>query len=600
MLNGYCRAASRRGVGIGVAALVALGGMLASATEASAAGGELATFGLNNYGQLGTTAASGAPPALVTLPGATGSVVQVASGSDHTLAVTSTGQLYAFGENDYGQLGIGTNSGTTTPNPTPALVTLPGATGTVARVAAGTNFSLVVTSTGQLYAFGSNQAGQLGTSSNYGTVDANSTPKLVNLPGISGTVSQVAAGGGQSLAITTSGQLYSFGYNFFGQLGTTTNNEVIKPPYEAPTTVSLPSGSPAEVAAGDDFSLVMTSSGKLYSFGENDFGQLGVMTNSGDSAANPAPAAVMLSGASGTLSQIAAGSEHSLALTSSGQLYAFGFNYSGQLGSTTNNETFKPNPVPTQVTGIGGTITNINVDPASSLAGTSSGQLFSFGQNSYGELGRPANEEPNPTPDAASVPGPVLAIGHSEGFSSAVIVEAEPAPTVTKVSPKRGPANGKTTVTITGTSFYGITAVKFGSATSPQIVINSPTSISAESPASTTGRVDITVVSANGTSATTSKDRFTFEAPTVTSVDPSSGSTAGGYKVTVDGSGFALGSATTFKFGTAAASSVDCTSTTSCTMLVPAAAKTGTVYVIATVGKKSSKKEPPGDQFTYS
>lgn len=600
MLNGHCRAARRRGLGMCLVALAALAGVLASATGASAAGGELTTFGLNNYGQLGTTAASGAPPALVTLPGATGSVAQVASGTDHTLAVTSTGQLYAFGENDCGQLGIATNSGTTTPNPTPALVTLPGATGTVARVAAGTNFSLVVTTTGQLYAFGCNGSGQLGTSSNYGTSNANSTPKLVNLPGISGTVSQVAGGGGQSLVITTSGQLYSFGYNYFGQLGTTTNNEVIKPPYQAPTTVSLPSGSPAEVAAGDDYSLVMTSGGQLYSFGVNLFGQLGVMTNSGNTAANPAAMAVTLSGATGTLTQIAAGSEHSLALTSSGQLYAFGYNYSGQLGSTTNNETYKPNPVPTQVTGISGTITNINVDPASSLAANSSGQLFSFGQNSYAELGRPANEQPNPTPETVSVPGPVLAIGHSEGFSSAVIVEPEPAPTVTKLSPKKGPSKGKTTVTITGTNFYGVTAVKFGSVASPQVVIDSPTSISAESPASSTGTVEVTVVSSNGNSAKTAKDRFSFEAPTVTSVNPSSGSTAGAYKATVDGSGFALGSATSFKFGKGVASSVDCTSTSSCTMLVPAAANTGTVYVIATVGKKSSKKEPPGDQFTYN
>ncbi len=58
--------------------------------------------------------------------------------------MTSSGQLYAFGSNYYGQLGITTHSGEGTPNPTPALVTLPGATGPVTQVAAGANFSLVV------------------------------------------------------------------------------------------------------------------------------------------------------------------------------------------------------------------------------------------------------------------------------------------------------------------------------------------------------------------------------------------------------------------------------------------------------------------------
>jgi hypothetical protein len=71
----------------------------------------------------------------VSLPGATGPVVQAAAGADHSLAVTSTGQLYVFGDNLFGQLGSATNSGTTSANPTPAPVALPGGVSvdTVAR-----------------------------------------------------------------------------------------------------------------------------------------------------------------------------------------------------------------------------------------------------------------------------------------------------------------------------------------------------------------------------------------------------------------------------------------------------------------------------------
>jgi alpha-tubulin suppressor-like RCC1 family protein len=78
----------------------------------------------------------------------------MAAAPSQAAAPTSAGQLYAFGENFYGQLGSTVQNGESLPNPTPALVALPGATGPVTEVAAGELHSLVVTSTGQLYAFG--------------------------------------------------------------------------------------------------------------------------------------------------------------------------------------------------------------------------------------------------------------------------------------------------------------------------------------------------------------------------------------------------------------------------------------------------------------
>ena len=70
--------------------------------------------------------------------------------------------------------------------------------------------------------------------------------------------------------------------------------------------------------------------------------------------------------------------------------------------------------------------------------------------------------------------------------------------------------------------------------------------------------------------------------------------------MTVTGSGFALGAATTLSFGKAQAGGVNCTSTTSCTATTPAGAKAGPGDVIAAVGKRKSKKSPPGDTYTYS
>src|SRR5207248_1728278 len=143
----------------------------------------------------------------------------------YSLVATSSGQLYSFGGNDYGQLGVSANSGTETPHPTPALVGLPAeaAGSTIASVAAGSDHTLVVTSSGQLYAFGQNAAGELGTSTHNGSFDPNPTPTPVALPGENGHVTELAAGDIFSLALTSSGQLYAFGANDHGQLGHTSD-----------------------------------------------------------------------------------------------------------------------------------------------------------------------------------------------------------------------------------------------------------------------------------------------------------------------------------------------------------------------------------------
>jgi hypothetical protein len=171
-------------------------------------------------------------------------------------------------------------------------------------------------------------------------------------------------------------------------------------------------------------------------------------------------------------------------------------------------------------------------------------------------------------------------------------------PTVTAVSPKSGSATGGTLVKITGTGLAGATAVMFGSAEA-HIVADSSTSISVEAPAESAGAVNVTVTTPGGTSAITTKDRFSY-LPTLTGISPSSGSTAGGASVTVTGAGFALGkTATVFKFGAAKAASVECTSATECTVVSPPHAA-GVVDVKATVNKVTSATSRPADEFTYS
>jgi hypothetical protein len=107
------------------------------------------------------------------------------------------------------------------------------------------------------------------------------------------------------------------------------------------------------------------------------------------------------------------------------------------------------------------------------------------------------------------------------------------------------------------------------------------------------------VTTPGGTSVTSTKGRYSY-APTIESVSPNTGLIAGGEPVTVTGTGFALGSvATVFKFGSHTATSVSCTSSTTCTMRSPKTTLKGTVDVVATVAKILSPKTRPQDAFTY-
>jgi hypothetical protein len=172
-----------------------------------------------------------------------------------------------------------------------------------------------------------------------------------------------------------------------------------------------------------------------------------------------------------------------------------------------------------------------------------------------------------------------------------------PAPTVTGVSPASGTTAGGTSVTITGTSFVGATAVEFGSTPATSFTVNSATSITAVSPAESAGTVDIKVVTSGGQSATRNADQFTYiSAPTVTGVSLASGTTAGGTSVTITGTSF-IG-ATAVEFGSTPATSFTVNSATSITAVSPAESA-GTVDIrVVTPGGTSPTSS--ADQFTYA
>ena len=284
--------------------------------------GVLYAWGLGTDGQLGNgTTNSSLTAVQVSLP--LGVVpVSVAAGQDHSLALGSNNKLYAWGYNGFGQLG----NGTTTNADAPVAVALPSGV-TATAVSAGANFSLAVGSDGNVYAWGDGNLGALGD----GSMNESKTPVKVSLPsGV--TASAIAAGGSFGMAIGSNGNLYSWGDGDNGQLGNNTTTFT-----STPVKVNMPSGVTASViSAGDDHSLAIGSNDVMYAWGFGADGQLG---NGG--VKNEKVPVVVSMPAGVTAVAIAGGLDHSLAIGSDGNIYAWGEDGAGELGNggTTNSDT---------------------------------------------------------------------------------------------------------------------------------------------------------------------------------------------------------------------------------------------------------------------
>ena len=280
----------------------------------SSAYGALASALLAGSCLLGFAGTSGSSPA------------RPAGGPD---ATTPSGSVYAWGDNDAGQLGVGTVStkGHNSDAAVPEASHLP--TGTLAvAVAAGQSHSLFATTTGAVYATGFNGDGQLGT----GNSTATSTPVPVDLPaGVD--ITSVAAGYKQSLALSSTGALYSWGANNDGQSGDGASGKSVL----SPTLIPLPAGATASaIGVGTNHDLAVTSTGLVYDWGLNSTGQLGngSTTNSDVPVQAQLPAGVVATA-------VAGGAGHSLALTSTGAVYAWGDDTHGQLGDGSETQSVR-------------------------------------------------------------------------------------------------------------------------------------------------------------------------------------------------------------------------------------------------------------------
>jgi alpha-tubulin suppressor-like RCC1 family protein len=588
--------------------------------------GTVMAWGENAYGQLGQGSTSGPeacedpgttiphPSCSLTptpVPGLSG-VKAIAASANQSYALLDDGTVMSWGENEFGELGYSQESfehcgdgelGRCVSTPTQ----IKGLSKVIA-IAAGQRHALALRADGTVVSWGYNASGEVGD----GTQQAKYQP--TTLSGLSGVVS-IGAGAVDSLALMSDGTLMEWGSNDLGELGDGTNTGPEKCKEFAPNLAcsTVPVEVPGlshikQVAAGYRHTLALLESGAVMAWGYNEYGALGVGEVGPESCgSSEAPRCsrvpVMVEGLTG-VSAIAvdAGSDDSIAFGPlvptvtdvEGSEALPGGSRAGAFAASAPAKKKAPSGVagpesggtPVKIKGSdfsGATSVRFGSNESPSFSVSASGTLAAISPSGTGTVDitvtTPRGESASSTNDEFHY----LPVGP---------------PVIEKVLPNKGPSAGGTSVTIRGSGFENASAVDFGSVAVTSFERNDTAIVVSAPPGIAATTVDVTVTSPSGTSAASSKYHFKYEGPTIASVSPASGSTAGGQTVTISGSGFVSGEGTTaFKFGKALGSSASCSSSTACTVVSPPG-KAGIVDLTATVGKSKSKKQS-GDKFRY-
>ncbi|KAF3543687.1 hypothetical protein DY000_02005917 [Brassica cretica] len=235
-------------------------------------------------------------------------IFSVTCGADHTVAYSeSRKEVYSWGWGDFGRLGHGNSSDLFTPLPIKALHGI-----RIKQIACGDSHCLAVTMDGEVQSWGRNQNGQLGLGD---TEDSLVPQKIRAFEGM--RIKMVAAGAEHTAAVTEDGDLYGWGWGRYGNLGLGDRNDRL-----VPERVTSASGEKMSmVACGWRHTIAVSYSGALYTYGWSKYGQLG----HGDLEDHLVPHKLEALSNS-VISQISGGWRHTMALTSDGKLYGWGWN----------------------------------------------------------------------------------------------------------------------------------------------------------------------------------------------------------------------------------------------------------------------------------
>jgi alpha-tubulin suppressor-like RCC1 family protein len=299
-----------------------------------------------------------------------GGAKKMISGGDNHSLVTSgkIGEAWSFGHGRYGQLGHGGEENEAVPRLIEALSGV-----AVKHVAAGEYHSMVLTRDGDVFTWGWGRFGELG----HGNTDQQLVPKRVE--GLT-NVTDIASGGRHSLAVGGGGAVYTWGYNYRGQLGLGDHGDGTD--RDVPTEV--PGVNEVVTVAGSYHSFALSRDGTVMVCGCNTEGQQGL----GDT--DDRDTFTVVAGLRGVV-DIDAGVDHTIAVTAEGGLYAWGKGRAMGHGGDGDTQYL----VPTKVTGGGigeAAVVQVAAGFWHTMALTASGELYAWGRGDHGQLGHGGKE----------------------------------------------------------------------------------------------------------------------------------------------------------------------------------------------------------------
>lgn len=255
----------------------------------------------------------------------------VAAGGSHSGAIKN-GKLYTWGRNNLAQTGLGYSSEPDEESDgvhplTPTHVTLPEDTEFVS-LSFNQNYSLAIDTEGDIWSWGYNKYGELGrgeVDDNCSITSTSACGKTIGKIDVDNIV-LISAGYSHALALDNNGTIWSWGTNKDGELGTGETNDTVKTPIEVDMNDSL---NIIQIAAGSDFSMALDDNGTLWGWGKNNYHQMGLGLENKDDQLTPIKVP-MPEGVK--VKSVATGKGHVLVLTRDGDVYGWGLNSVSQIG----------------------------------------------------------------------------------------------------------------------------------------------------------------------------------------------------------------------------------------------------------------------------
>ncbi|XP_015745546.1 probable E3 ubiquitin-protein ligase HERC6 [Python bivittatus] len=291
-------------------------------------------------------------------------VARVACRGRHPLLPLADGSLASCGDNTQGQLGNRLPAGQRRRYVPEQIHALEAQT--IIYISCGKEHSLAVCNQGRVFSWGAGGFGQLGT----GKLEDVFVPKKINSLSMY-TVIQVACGHYHSIALTKDGRVFSWGQNVHGQLGLGKEFSSQANPCNISSLAGIPL---AQVAAGGAHSFVLSHSGIVYGWGRNNAHQLGLSQKTAKEQVFKPYSIGALRNLEVTY--VSCGDEHTAVLTKSGSVFTFGDDSAGQLGRNSST----PKTGPQKVDEIDGPVSHVSCGSYHTLCVSASGQLWSFGR----------------------------------------------------------------------------------------------------------------------------------------------------------------------------------------------------------------------------